>query len=71
MQDVKCTQCRTNLEFIGVWVGPQWRGNVCVHCRLVFCPRCITVGQATPCTKCGEPTAPALGLHLQQAGVIT
>jgi hypothetical protein len=37
----------------------QWRGNVCLSCRAVFCPSCIEVGGPTPCPKCGRPTAPA------------
>lgn len=45
----------------------QWRGNVCVKCRLVFCPKCIQVGGPTPCPKCGEPTDPAQRVYLEQA----
>jgi len=45
----------------------QWRGNVCVKCQMVFCPRCIEVGYPTPCPKCGEPTDPAQRSYLEQA----
>lgn len=45
----------------------QWRGNVCLECRMVFCPNCIKVGYPTPCPKCGKPTYPAQRAYLEQA----
>jgi len=48
----------------------QWRGNVCVDCRRVFCPRCISVGAATSCPKCRRPTHPAQRSYLEQAGLL-
>ena len=44
----------------------QWRGNVCVDCRLIFCPKCITVGAPTPCPQCGQPTEPAQRVYVEQ-----
>jgi hypothetical protein len=46
----------------------QWRGNVCVKCRMVFCGNCIELGGPTPCPNCGEPTYPAQRMYLEQAG---
>ena len=46
----------------------QWRGNVCVKCRSVYCEKCIELGGPTPCPNCGEPTYPAQRMYLEQAG---
>jgi hypothetical protein len=46
----------------------QWRGNVCVKCRSVYCEKCIALGGPTPCPNCGEPTYPAQRMYLEQAG---
>jgi hypothetical protein len=43
----------------------QWRGNVCLKCRAVFCPSCIEVGSPTPCPRCGRPTAPAQKAYIE------
>jgi hypothetical protein len=45
----------------------QWRGNVCVPCRQVFCPECIAVGRPTPCPSCSQPTQPAMKTYLEGA----
>jgi len=44
----------------------QWRGNVCVDCRLILCPICITVGVPTPCPQCKQPTKPAQRAYVEQ-----
>ena len=44
----------------------QWRGNVCVDCRLILCPTCITVGGPTPCPQCRQPTKPAQRVYVEQ-----
>jgi hypothetical protein len=69
MKRVICTQCGNELEYMGVTIMEQWRGNVCVPCHLVFCPSCIKVGFPTPCPKCGQETAPAFSIRLREAGV--
>lgn len=46
----------------------QWRGNVCVACRTVYCEKCLELGGPTPCPNCGEPTYPAQKMYLEQAG---
>ncbi|MDD5017647.1 MAG: hypothetical protein PHO15_06070 [Eubacteriales bacterium] len=45
----------------------QWRGNVCMDCRLILCPDCITVGFSAPCPNCGQPTMPAQWVYVEQA----
>jgi len=67
---IVCTQCGTQLDYMGVTIHMgQWRGNVCVPCGLVLCPRCIEVGLPSPCPKCQQETAPALSIRLREAGI--
>jgi len=70
MKKVEYTQCGKKLEYMGVTIMEQWRGNVCVPCGIVFCPKCIEVGLPTPCPKCKRETSPALRIRLQQAGIL-
>jgi hypothetical protein len=46
----------------------QWRGNLCMRCRAVYCGRCMELGGPTPCPKCGEPTVPAQRRNLEAIG---
>jgi hypothetical protein len=70
MKKVKCSLCGRKLEYMGVTIMEQWRGNICVPCKLVFCPKCIEIGRSSPCPKCGQGTSPALLIRLEQAGVL-
>ncbi|MFZ2630835.1 MAG: hypothetical protein WA081_05595 [Desulfosalsimonadaceae bacterium] len=81
---LKCTNCQDQIVYLGaprgeiavVAVGfslaamEQWRGNVCVECGIVLCPRCITIGYPTPCPKCGKPTKPAMQAYLKEAHIL-
>ena len=69
MKSIKCSQCGTKLKYMGITFMEQWKGNVCVPCGLVFCPKCIEVGLPSPCPKCKQETSPALRLRLEQAGL--
>lgn len=66
---MRCSSCPRELEYVG---GPldQYRGNVCISCRLVLCPTCIKVGYASPCPRCAQPTKPALREYLLQIGKV-
>jgi hypothetical protein len=50
----------------------QWRGVVCVTCRLVYCVGCIGYDglQPRPCPRCRKEPAPATRLYLTKAGML-
>lgn len=65
-----CSKCGQRLKLMGNHGGGDpafdyWHGNVCLSCRRVFCPKCISTNGPTPCPNCGSPTKPAHRLHLQ------
>jgi len=73
---VKCSKCGNSLmempEMPWMRADPgmkQWFGNVCTHCKRVFCNNCIKVGGPTPCPNCDQPTDPAQLYVLQRIGI--
>lgn len=75
-ETVRCSNCSQEIKRLDVGVAEdipslqQWRGNVCLHCKKVYCSNCLQLGGPTPCPQCGEPTKPAQRQHLQRFAAI-